>query len=102
MNNKLTRFFQGMTLNTFTMGVFNSINGVKAKKNMSNHEQTINNLNNKSKDIYRIIKENINIINENLDNNQGNTITNFSNKVDINNELLLFINANYNNFKDFH
>ena len=46
MNNKLTRFFQGMTLTTFTMGVFNSINGVKAKKNMSNHEQTINNLNN--------------------------------------------------------
>lgn len=46
MNNKLTRFFQGMTLTTFTMGVFNTINGVKAKKNMSNHEQTINNLNN--------------------------------------------------------
>ena len=55
----------------------------------------INNLNTISKDIYRKIKNNVKIINENLDKNQGNTISNFLNKVDINNELLLFINANY-------
>ena len=55
----------------------------------------INNLNTISKDIYRNIKKNVKIINENLDKNQGNTISKFLNKVDINNELLLFINANY-------
>ena len=61
----------------------------------------INNLNEISKDIYQEIKHNVKIINENLELDFGNTITNYLNKVEENKELLLFINANYNNFKDF-
>ena len=52
-------------------------------------------LNNISKDIYKDIIKNINIINDNLDLNLGNTITNYLNKVPVNKELFLFINANY-------
>ena len=60
----------------------------------------IDDLNNISKEIYKDIINNIKIINDNLDLELGNTITNYLNKVEENKELLLFINANYKNFKN--
>ena len=62
----------------------------------------INNLNQISKDIFKDIKSNINVINNNLDINQGNTITNFLNNVEGNKELFLFINANYNTLDEHY
>src|SRR6516225_2960750 len=32
MNNRITRFYQGLTLTTFTMAVFNTISGLESKK----------------------------------------------------------------------
>ena len=39
MNLKITRFFQGLTLTTFTMGVYYNLNSIKNKENMGNFNE---------------------------------------------------------------
>lgn len=45
MNNKITRVFQGLTLTTFSMAVYNTVNGLKAKQNMVNSQDLLNEIN---------------------------------------------------------
>lgn len=44
MNNKLTRFFQGLTLTTFSMGVYNTISGIKGRYNSKEQQDILNSM----------------------------------------------------------
>jgi hypothetical protein len=45
MNKNIIRFFQGLTLTTFSMGVYNTVNGVMSKKNMGNNQDVLKDIN---------------------------------------------------------
>ena len=45
MNKNIIRFFQGFTLTTFSMSVYNTVNGVMSKKNMGNNQDVLKDLN---------------------------------------------------------
>ena len=44
MNNKITKFFQGLSLTTFTLAVYNTVNGIKNQKNMSANQEILKDL----------------------------------------------------------
>jgi hypothetical protein len=45
MNKNIIRFFQGFTLTNFSMGVYNTVNGVMSKKNMGNNQDVLKDIN---------------------------------------------------------
>lgn len=44
MNNRVTRFFQGLSLTTFSMAVYNTINGLKARTNVKEQQDTLSSI----------------------------------------------------------
>jgi 5'-3' exonuclease len=72
MNKNITRFFQGLTLTTFSMGVYNTINVVLNRKNMGNNQDILNDINKNIKekstgqvDWQRKIEDRLDLINSN-------------------------------------